>query len=149
MIYGELPDGDKKCFSPAQSIINFANVFITRSIPFCLFEYLYCDFIIFQMDYRTNNKAFYIQGMNMKKGCLMCNFHCFSLFCCCCSFTPDTLFLRENIDPNNPDFNVGNKRGAILGMEQCSGDKYFSYITQADERGPRISRKGCCCQSYF
>ena len=99
------------------------------------------------MDYRRNNKTFYTQGVNFKKGCIPCSCH-FCSFFCCCSCPSKILNLRENIEPNNPDFNVGRKKGITYAAGCCLGDKSVIYLTQDGERGPRIKAsccQGCCC----
>jgi len=148
VIYGELPDGDKKLLFTCTKHNQFCKCCDTCSIPFCCWEYFCCNSIIFQMDYRRNNKTFYTQGINMKKGCTLGRCFCCSLFCCCCcSCSPNALFLRENTQPDNPDFNVGNKKGVTYGIEHpCCGDKVVTYISQSGEKGPKISKKGSCCQ---
>lgn len=117
-VFGELPDGDKKILFTSQLHFQCCNFCDDCALNFCCCEYLCCNRIVVQMDYKRNNKNFYTQGFNIQKG-----FYCCTCYCCfCCNFKSH-LYLRENIDPNNPDFNVGIKKGFTAGTPQC-----FSYI---------------------
>ena len=109
-IYGELPDGDKKvlftCLHHFESC-KFCQACAIGTI--CCF-YQCCDSIVYQLDYKRNGAPFYTQGLNIKKGCYFCN--CDLCYCCdFCSCPPDVLYLRENIDPDSPNFDVGKKKG--------------------------------------
>ena len=144
-VLGELPDGDKK--------ILFTSQIHTRDCCECrpcllncwLCEYVCCDMILFQMDYKRNNKPFYTQGVNIQKGfyCLKCNW-CNQ----CCK--RDVLYLRENTDPDNHDFNCGIPKGKTLGTPGCCSvcrDKVASYYNEQDQKGPEIRYKTDCCVS--
>ena len=95
------------------------------------------------MDYRRNNKTFYTQGLNIQKGCYCCKCHCCTCCCCCCSCPASILYLRENVDPDNPDFNVGIKKGRTSKYGCLLTDKVVSYFSQEGMKGPSI-RAGCC-----
>ena len=131
VIYGELPDGDKKLLFTCTKHNQFCKCYDTCSIPFWCWEYFCCYSIIFQMDYRRNNKTFYSQGINIKKGCTLGRYFCCSLFFrCCCSCSPNVLYLRENTEQNKPDFNIWKKKGATYGIEySCCWDKVVTYIS--------------------
>ena len=149
-IYGELPDGDKKllftsshhfecCKCCEDCHINF---FFCGPIGF-LFTYYCCDSIVFQMDYRRNGAPFYTQGINIQKGCYCCKCTCCNCNCC----PPSILFLRENIDPESHDFNVGVKKGTTEVQNtcccSCCRDKTASSTSQEGFKGPTIRAK-CC-----
>jgi hypothetical protein len=144
MIYGELPDGDKKLIFTCSKHNQFCkccdNCIITY---FCLCDYVCCNSIVFQMDYRRNNKTFYTQGLNIQRGCYCCKCHCCSCCCCCGCCPPSILNLRENVDPDNPDFNVGIKKGRTSKYGCLLTDKVVSYFSQEGMKGPSI-RAGCC-----
>jgi hypothetical protein len=56
--------------------------------------------------------------------------------------------MRENTDPDNPDFDVGIKKGSTVKSGCCITDKIVSYFTQDGAKGPSIRAdccKGCCC----
>ena len=149
MIYGELPDGDKKLLFTCSKHNEFCkccdNCIITC---FCLCDYVCCNSIVFQMDYKRNNQTFYTQGLNIQKGCYCCKCNCCFCCCCCGCCPPSHLYLRENVDPNNPDFNVGIKKGRTTKIDCCLADKTVSYFPQEDMKGPSIRAKccsGCCC----
>jgi hypothetical protein len=59
------------------------------------------------MDYRRNGHPFYTQGINVQKGCYFCK--CYCCVCCNCCTRTGILNLRENTDPDNPDFNRNKK----------------------------------------
>jgi len=151
VIYGELPDGDKKLLFTCSKHNQFCKCFNSCSIHFGLFELFLCDSILFQMDYKRNNKTFYTQGVNIKKGCKPLSCHLCSMFCCCCDCTPSIMNLRENTDPNNPDLDVGKIKGVTYGRESYLGnrDNVVSYISEI--KGPSIrikpscSKRCCCC----
>ena len=73
------------------------------------------------MDYRRNGAPFYTQGINIQKGCYCCKCSCCDCCkCCCCDCCPPSiLFLRENIDPESRDFNVGVKKGTTEVQNTC------------------------------
>ena len=57
------------------------------------------------MDYRRNNVGFYTQGIYIQKGCRC--FCCQKSAGCCENCCPKSIYyMRENIDPDNPDFNL-------------------------------------------
>jgi hypothetical protein len=129
-ILGELPDGDKKILFTAKKHFQCCNCLDDCSVNFCCCcEYMCCDRIVFQMDYKRNNKNFYTQGYNIPKGLYFCK-------CTCCP--PPTLYLRENINPDNKDINVGIKKGKTTGISSCFDclkDKTVSFTTQDKLKG--------------
>ena len=149
MVYGELPDGDKKLLFTCKRHNEFCKCCDNCMISCCLCDYFCCNSIVFQMDYRRNNKTFYTQGLNIQQGCYCCKCHCCSCCCCCCcSCPPSFLNMRENTDPDNPDFNVGIKKGRTDKSGCYITDKVVSYFTQDGMKGPSIRAgccKGCCC----
>ena len=109
-IYGELPDGDKKVLFTC--LHHFESCKFCQACAICTICCFYqcCDSIVYQLDYKRNGAPFYTQGLNIKKGCYFCN--CDLCYCCdFCSCPPDVLYLRENIDPDSPNFDVGKKKG--------------------------------------
>ena len=144
IVYGELPDGDKKILftsSVHYQCCNICQSFTCTIIPCCL-EYECCNSIVFQMDYKRNNVNFYTQGNYIQSGLYCCKCLCLCHFCTCCC-NPNSLFLRENLDPDNPDFNVGVKKGATTSV-CCCGDRFVSYTTQEGMKGPTV--KAQCCE---
>ena len=129
-VFGELPDGDKKILFTARQHFQCCNCFDDCSINFCCCcEYMCCDRIVFQMDYKRNEKNFYTQGFNIPKGFYFC-------LCTCC--LPNVLYLRENVDPDSKDFNVGIRKGMTKGTPGCCKyfkDKTVNYVTQDDSNG--------------
>ena len=117
--------------------------------------YVCCDSIEFQMDYLRNGKPFYTQGINITKGCHCCDISLLNLLKCCC--TPSKLYLRENIDPDNPDFKVGKPKGFTEANCCCACDKFVNYTQQNKLRGHTVRAAcfdmcknsclagGCCC----
>lgn len=142
VVYGELPDGDKKIIFTAQENFKCCNCCNECRVPFLFWSYFCCDKILFQMDYKRNNLPFYTQGINILKGC-----HC---DCCCCLFCciycclGQDLYLRENTEPDNPDFRVGIQKGrTTASVCDCCSDKTVSYTSQEGMRGPTV-RLFCC-----
>lgn len=130
IIYGQLPDGDKKILFTSRQHFQCCHCCDDCTITCCLCEYVCCDRIIFQMDYKRNGVNFYTQGVNVQKGC-----YCCKCYCCQCSCCPkQILFLRENTDPDNPDFNVGIKKGSTLGGS-CSCGIINEYTSQEGNKG--------------
>ena len=62
------------------------------------------------MDYKRNNRFFYIQGLSLPKGCYFCKLVC----CCCCQCLPKSLDLKKN---TNPKFQAQEKIRDILKLE--------------------------------
>ena len=96
------------------------------------------------MDYKRNGKCFYTHGLNIKKGCYCCTCNC---FCCCncdCPCCFQVLYLRENVNPDDPNFDVGIKKGRTV--QPCCGctEKKITYITQEGKIGPTTTTS--CCQ---
>jgi hypothetical protein len=142
-IYGETKDGDKKLLFT--SVIHFECCNCCEQYiigDFCC-AYACCDSIIFQMDYRRNGFPFYTQGSNIKKGCHCCDImflNCLRDYCAC---PQSTLFLRQNIDPDSPDPDVGIKKGKTDTNCCCSCDKYVNYTQENNLRGLTV-RAACC-----
>lgn len=154
-IFGELPNGDKKILFTARKHFQCCNC---NCIIFCcLYEYVCCDKIIFQMDYKRNNIDFYTQGVNVKKGC-----YCSRCYCCQCGCCPQSeLYLRENIDADNPDFDFGVHKGKTSGTINCCKclrDRTVTYTNEEGVKGPNVRllcceickrNLGCCCCNCF
>lgn len=146
-IFGELPDGDKKLlFTCSQHYeCDFCSCCDDCTCFLCCCAYVFCDSISFQMDYRRNGHPFYTQGINVQKGCYFCK--CYCCVCCNCCTRTGILNLRENTDPDNPDFNVGTKKGYTEVSTNCCVHEYTSsYITQDQLKGQTIRAK--CCDVY-
>ena len=157
LIWGELPDGDKKLIFTASRHFDCELCKCDNwKINICCSAYICCDQIIYQLDYRRNGKCFYTQGINMKKGCYCCKCNPFGCFNCDCPSLFSTLNLRENTDPDNVNFDVGVKKGkTIRKICECCSDKKVTYITQEGFQGPTTSADSCsiclnsCCKYYF
>ena len=114
------------------------------TIPCIFCDYECCNSIITQFDYKRNNVNFYTQGHYIQSGCYFCRCLFCQTFCfCCCS--GNLLHLRENLEPDNPDFNVGVKKGSTL-TAKCCGDIFTTYTSQEGLRGPTIKLQ--CCEYY-
>ena len=154
-IFGELPDKSKKLlFIVSEHFECKCCECDGWGINFLCFSLICCDKMLFQLDYKKNNKGFYTQGYYQSKGCHICS-NCYECnFCCCCPY--HTLYLRENIDHNNPDFNVGIKKGkTITSKNICCTDRTSLYITEDNSKGYGIRAKCCeicrhkCLKKYF
>ena len=156
LVWAELPDGDKKLiftccrhFEPDCCKCNDLKLHC-----FC-FAYICCDQIIFQMDYRRNGKCFYTQGLNIRKGCYCCQCNCFGCGICDCPSYIETLYLRENVEPNNPNPDIGIKKGKTTQPCCECKDKRITYITQEGITGPATIADYCqlcennCLKSCF
>lgn len=143
IVYGELPDGDKKIIFTCSKHNQCCKCCDNCIISTCLCDYICCNSIVFQMDYKRNNKPFYTQGINIQRGCYCCKCNiCFS--CCSCFCTPSTLYLRQNTDPDSPDFDVGIKKGRTVKSGCfCLCNKVVSYFTQDGAKGSSV-RLPCC-----
>ena len=140
-IFGELPDGDKKILFSASKHFQWCDCCDNCSINVCCCEYMCCDRIVFQMDYKKNNKNFYTQGFNVQKGCYFC------ICTCCCN--PNVLYLRENVQPESKDFNIGLKKGKTEGTPGCFSfcrDKTANYTSQEELKGPGLR---ITCADYW
>jgi len=156
VVYGEMPDGDKKILFTVQQHFQCCKCCDQCILTCVCAEYVCCDQIIFQMDYKRNNAPFYTQGYNLQKGCYFCKCYC----CICC---PDSiLYLRENIDPDSKDFNVGVQKGSTVVDKPaccaCLRDKTAHYDTPEGIRASAIRAKCCdickqqclgCCTACF
>lgn len=125
IVYGLLPDGDKKILFTSKKHYKCCDICNDFVINCCFCQYVCCDKILFQMDYQRNNLNFYTQGINLVKGCFFCDCR----FCCLGSI----LMLRENISPDNPDIHVGKQKGQTVkqGCLFCQ-DRVIKYF---DEKG--------------
>lgn len=149
-IFGELPDGDKKLIFTSQVHFDCDCCELCGcdncQISCCCCDYICCDRIIYQMDYKRNNRNFYTQGVNQIKGCYWCKcYFCYLLHCC----PPSILFLRENTQPYNPHFDVGIKTGYTNGTPGCCPkcrDREASYTSQEGNKGYVI--KLDCCTAF-
>ena len=86
---------------------------------------------------RRNNIGFYTQGFNLVKG-----IHCTKCECCAGCCPQEILYLRENIDPESPDINVGIRKG-YTANPLVSCDRETIYYNQNDSKGYGIRAK-CC-----
>ena len=119
-IYSEMPDGDKKLLFTCSRHFILCNCcgcsdccpeYCQGWCNYCLCcGYLFSDIIPFQMDYKRNNRFFYIQGLSLPKGCYFCKLVC----CCCCQCLPKSLDLKKN---TNPKFQAQEKIRDILKLE--------------------------------
>ena len=141
-VFGELPDGDKKLLFTSSRHFQCCHCCDDCSIGCCFATYFCCDRIVFQMDYKRNGAPFYTQGLNIAKGCYCC--HCG--YCCTCC-PPSILFLRENLEPDNPNPKVGIQKGFSEVPNtcccSCCRDKTVFYNTQEGFKGPLVRAK-CC-----
>ena len=148
-VFGELPDGDKKLLFTSSRHFQCCHCCDDCTLECCCLTYVCCDRIVFQMDYKRNGAPFYTQGLNVAKGCYCCKCcNCYCCNCCCCNCCPPSiLFLRENIEPENPDPNVGVQKGFTEVPNtcccSCCRDKTAFANSQEGFRGPLIRAK-CC-----
>lgn len=146
-IYGETADESKNLLFTSQPHFQCCHCCDDFIISCCICEYVCCNRIIFQMDYKKNDQNFYTQGVNLQKGCYFCK--CLSCQLCCPLIK--TLFLRENVEPDNPDFNLGVQKGATTGTVSCCpffADRTASYQSQEGLPGPKV-RWACCDSCKF
>ena len=147
-IHGVLPDGDKKILFTVSRHFECCKCCEQCIISGCFYDYVCCNSIIFQLDYRRNEAPFYTQGINLQKGCYCCQCKCSCCSCCKCSL-PSRLWLRENVDPDSRDFNVGIKKGMTEIPNNCClccPDKVANYYTQEGLKGQTIRAK--CCDIF-
>ena len=147
-IFGELQDGTKNLLFTVKKHPDYCDICNKCTVDCCLFKYVCCDNIVFQMDYMKNNIPFYTQGINQKKGCYPCGF-CLTYTCYCCRdccCTPQILLLRENPDANNPDFEIGTKKGRTQGFKNICMDSRITYINQDENNGPSVAFHAGCCE---
>lgn len=117
------------------------------------------DQIVFQMDYKRNNKNFYTQGLYIPKGCYCCKLSCKCCVPCpCCNSFNSKLFLRETTSPDDPNYENSNKKGRTEVTDRCcccSCERNLTakYINQEGFTGPVINVpfsnicKDCCTAS--
>ena len=156
VVYGLLPDGDKKILFTSREHYKYCPFCDNCSIPLCCgCEYVCCNRIVFQMDYKRNGASFYTQGFNVQKGCYCCKCYYINDCCnccnccnCCCgnfNFQKKILFLRENIDPDNPDFDVGVKKGQTAYIH-CCGDSITEYRSLEGLKSHSLRLR--CCEAF-
>ena len=154
-IFGELPDGDKKLLFTVKTHFKCCECCSQCGVLCCCcFAYFFCDTILIQLDYKRNGNNFYTQGFNAHKGCHCCFLKCMVCPCCCNCY--DVLYLRENTDPDNPDYrNVGTHTGQTLDKINCCfccccEDKVVKYVSQNGMEGHTLRAK-CCdiCKTNF
>jgi len=119
IVYGELPDGDKKILFTVKTHFQCCHCCDSCVISCCcIFDYVCCDRIMFQVDYQRNNLNFFTQGFNLHKGCYICK--CYScVLCCSCCCTFNTLTLRENTNPDDPNIETGIPKGNTTTIKNC------------------------------
>ena len=139
-VFGELPDGDKKLLFTVSKHFECKLCCDNCIMTCCCCSYVFCNSIIFQFDYKRNGKPFFTQGLNLQSGCYCCQCYCCS--CCSCCTRSSYLRLRENIDPNNPDANVGIYKGVTKVTTCCIVPELTAnYIKNDDSNGPGIRAK--------
>ena len=143
-IFGELPDKDKKLLFTAQKHFEYCNCHSCSLECFCC-RYNCSDLIYFQMDYKRNGSNFYTQGINGTKGC-----HCSKCYLCyfCCG--PLTLYLREEINPDNADIHSGIHRGKTQGPKVCCSmcrKRVVTYFNEHQEQGPKLIFDPTSCEN--
>ena len=154
IVYGLLPDGDKKVLFTVRMHYQCCEKRDNIIIHCCCCDYVVYDRILIQFDYKRNGENFYTQGLNSQKGCYCCK--CQGCNCCCpynkLQLNCDRitlLFLRENTEPDNPDFNVGIFRGRTEGVEPCLScyDKTVTYYDNNGVKGYTLRKRFCdpCC----
>ena len=145
-VFGELPDEDKKLLFTVSQHFECKCCWDNCIVSFCCCcSYVCCNSIIFQLDYKRNGKPFYTQGLNLQKGFYCCQCYCPS--CCSCCTRSSYLNLRENIQPDNPDFNAGVFKGTTKASTNCFVAEYTAnYINGDDSSGPGLRAK--CCDVY-
>ena len=139
MVYGELPDGDKKLLFTVKKHFECCKCCDSCIIHCaCCCDYVCCNKILYQMDYKRNDTNFFTQGRYYVKGCYFCK----CLMCNCCN---EPLYLRENSQPDNPDYNVGVKKGTTVSNKSCFScqDKTVVYYSETGEKGHTL-RLDCC-----
>ena len=62
-VHGELPDGDKKILFTVNRHFECCKCCQQCVIPCYCCDYVCCDSIIFQLDYKRNEAPFYTQGI--------------------------------------------------------------------------------------
>lgn len=144
IVYGELPDGDKKILFTVTKYFKCCNCCNSCTIGCGIVDYECCNSIISQFEYKRNNVNFYTQGQYIQRGCYLCRWLCCYQFLMCC-LNAELYYLRENLEPENPDFNVGVKKGSTLSTH-CCGDTLVTYTTQEGFRGPTVKLQ--CCEYY-
>lgn len=148
LIFGEKPDGDKNLLFTSHIHFECCNC-CDQCIIGCLCAgYACCDSIVFQLDYRKNGHPFYTQGFNIQKGCHCCDMcilgNCYPCLIC----AGNTLYLRENTYPENPDIKVGTPKGKTKGNCCCSCDKYVDYYTENKLKGQTVKSECCDICTY-
>ena len=149
IIFGEAKDGDKKLLFTCHNHFDCCNCCEQCIIGCYCAVYACCDSIVYQLDYRRNGYPFYTQGFNVVKGCHCCDVLTICNCCPCYLCAGDTLYLRENIDPDSPDIKVGTPRGKTKTNCCCSCDKYVDYYTETKLKGHTVRAACCdiCCHS--
>ena len=149
-VYGHDPmNADKNLLFTVRYHFECCNVCNSCIITCLVCDYICCDKIIFQLDYKKNGLPFYTQGVNLIKGCYFCK----CIWCQllpCCVWTRD-LYLRENTEPDLPDFNVGVKTGKTSLTDCCGCCNYsVKYIGEDGTPGHTL-KMDCCrvCQAKF
>ena len=163
-IYAEMPDGDKKLlFTCTQHYIccccgcsDCCPEYCKGCPCFCFCcGYVCSDKILFQMNYKRNNRCFYTQGISLPKGCYCGKCICYGCCsCCCCNSYLD---LKEGTNPKLPS--LGESKGHTkvknccccccddCNCKQCN-DLKVTYISQEGKKGPTVrSPSSCCCKN--
>ena len=134
-IFGELPDKSKKLlFTVREHFECECCECDDWGVDCCCFTIICCDKILYQLDYKKNNQDFYTQGTYQKKGYYVCQ-GCECNCCACCRCPYSALYLRENTDHDDPDFDKGVKKGKTLASLCKCSDATANYITQEGNNG--------------
>ena len=151
IIYAEGGDGDKKILFTVSNHFECCNCCEQCIIGLSCCHYACCNSIVFQLDYRREGHPFYTQGNYITKGCHCCEGGCD----CSCADCRYVLFLRENVTPEDPNYNVGRKKGRTeTNCCICCQDKYATYHNENNIKGPTV-KVDCCegckntCMNYF
>jgi hypothetical protein len=145
-VFVDNPEGDKTVLFTVRHHYQFCNCCNDFHVDCCCFTYMCCDRIVTQLDYKRNNINFYTQGINIQKGCYVC--YCYCSCCVCCP--PTILYLRENMDPDNPDFDVGVKKGTTREQKCCFlSDRTSTYFSEQGVQGYGIRLNYCEMLKYW
>ena len=145
-IHAVTKDGYKKFLFSAIYHFDCCNICEQCVCGYMCCAYACCDSIQFQMDYKRDGSPFYTQGLNIAKGCYCCKCG----YCCYCC-PPSILFLRENVEPENPNPKVGIQKGFSEVPNtcccSCCRDKTAFYNTQEGLYHRYLLFRGCLSEA--
>lgn len=145
IIYSENEEGDKKILFTSSSHSKCCKCCEQCVLGYLCCGYACCDSIEFQMDYNRNGETFYTQGYNLTKGCHCCDFFACCLCWNCLNCAGRKLYLRENIDPDDPKITTGRPKGKTetnCCFSSCT-DRFVKYTTENKTKGYTV-RAACC-----